>query len=171
MATLALRSAGHESHIAIEGEDIVDIRELLGNASGTHQFTGVYCVNPPVFQHIPADEKISIIPSFLELIRNSELGASTHEEGIWLDLGTRESYLDAHQHRELGELCHPGASVNSSAMVEASSIGPGASIGAGATVLASVLWPDTRVEEGAQLTNCIVCSSTPVTGVQHNADL
>jgi mannose-1-phosphate guanylyltransferase len=170
-ATLALRSSGHETHIAVEGNEIVDIRELLGKASGTHQFTGVYCINSAAFQDIPPDQKISIIPSFLELIRKGELGASTHDDGIWLDLGTRESYLDAHQHRELGALCHPGASVSQSAMVEASSIGPGASIGAGATVLASVLWPGSQVEEGAQLTNCIVYSSTPVTGTRHNADL
>ncbi|MCH2064316.1 MAG: NTP transferase domain-containing protein [Roseibacillus sp.] len=169
--TMGLRSTGHEPHIAIDGERIVDIRRMLGIAPGTHQFACVYCAQPGLLQHIPSAEKVSIIPSFLELVRNGEMGASIHDEGIWLDLGTRESYLDAHNHRELGELRHPEAHIDSTAMVEASAIGPGASIGADATVLASVLWPGACIEEGAQLTNCIVYSSTLATGPHHNADL
>ncbi len=56
-------------------------------------------------------------------------------------------------------------------MVEASVVGPGASIGPDAVVLNTVLWPNTQIASAAQLTNCIVYSSTPATGAQHNADL
>ncbi len=170
-ATMGLRSTGHEPHIAIEDERIVDIKNMLGMAPGTHQFACVYCAQPELLQRIPPAEKISIIPTFLDLIRDGELGASFHDEGIWLDLGTRESYLDAHHHGELGELRHPEAHIDPTAMVEASAVGPGASIGADATILSSVLWPGAKIEEGAQLTNCIVYSSTPATGAQHNVDL
>ncbi len=56
-------------------------------------------------------------------------------------------------------------------MVEASAVGPGASIGADAAVLNTILWPNAQVESGAQLTNCIVYTSIPVSGTHHNADL
>ena len=100
-----------------------------------------------------------------------ELGASFHDEGHWLDLGTREAYLDAHRHTEFGPSLHPGAHVDATAMVEASVIGAGASIGAEAVVLNCVLWPGARIGKGAQLTNCIVYSSTPATGAHHDEDL
>ena len=171
LVTMGLRATGHEPHVAINGNRVIDISKLLGNAPGTHQFVGIYCVNPPFLDLIPPDEKISVIPAFLELIRNNELGASFHDEGHWLDLGTREAYLDAHRHTEFGPSLHPGAHVHATAMVEASVIGAGASIGAEAVVLNCVLWPGARIGKGAQLTNCIVYSSTPATGAHHDEDL
>lgn len=169
--TMGLRSTGHEPHIAIEGDRVVDISKLLGVAPGTHQFVCIYCTNPELLQRIPPKEKISVIPAMLELTREDKLGGSFHDEGVWLDLGTRESYLDAHHITELGPAQHPLARLDPTAMVEASSIGPDASIGADAAVLNTVLWPGAQIEDGAQLTNCIVYSSTPVTGTHHNADL
>lgn len=170
-ATMALRSAGHEAHVAIEGQCVTDIRGMLGRAEGNYQFTGVYCANPEIFRHLPENKRVSIIPSFLELIRAGKMGASFHDEGIWLDLGTRRSYLNAHLCAGLGTLRHPESSVASSAVVETSALGAGSRVGKNASVRSSILWPGSAVEEGAQLTNCIVYSSTPVTGIQDNSDL
>jgi len=169
--TMALRSKGHEAHVAAEGESVTDIRGMLGRSEGNYQFTGVYCANPEIFCQIPKHKKVSIIPSFLELIRARKMGASFHDEGIWLDLGTRRAYLEAHLCSELGTLRHPESSVASSALVESSALGPGSRVSRNASVRSSILWPGAAVEEGAQLTNCIVYSSTPVTGIRHDSDL
>ena len=37
----------------------------------------------------------------LELAKSGQLGAITLDEGVWLDLGDRESYLQAHRELEL----------------------------------------------------------------------
>jgi mannose-1-phosphate guanylyltransferase len=169
--TLAIRSTGHALHIAVHDDQVTDIHQMLEVAPGTHQFTGLYCIDPGFLSRIPPHEKISVIPAFLELAREQLLGASIRDEGIWLDLGSRESYLNAHLQQGLGGALHPEAHLHSTAMVEDSAIGPGASIGADAAVLNTILWPNAQVESGAQLTNCIVYTSIPVSGAHHNADL
>lgn len=171
LATLALRSTGPALHIALRGARVCDIHRMLGVAAGTHQFTGVYCIGANLLERLPAREKVSIIPAFLELAQEGRLGASIHDEGHWLDLGTREAYLDAHLENGLGPLIHPDSKVDATAMVVASAVGPGAVVGPHATILNTVLWPKTEVSAGAQLTNCIVFSSTPAAGTHHHADL
>ena len=144
--TLALRSEGVARHIALDlsGSRVTDIRNLLGNNGGTHVFTGIYCVNPGFLDLIPAGEKISVIPAFLELAKAGQLGAIVLDEGVWLDLGDRESYLQAHRELGLGPAIHPQAVV-AGALIERSVIGPGAVIEAGAVVRDSVVWPGGKV--------------------------
>jgi len=171
--TLALRSRGDARHIALDpsGKRVTDIRKSLGMADGTHVFTGIYCIDPNFLGLLPANEKISIIPAFLELAKNSLLGAITIDEGIWLDLGDRKSYLQAHQELGLAAGVHPDAKIDSAAYVENSIIGPGAIIEAGAIIRNSVVWPNCRVSSDALLDNCIVFSQTPASGVHQSADL
>lgn len=171
LATLALRSEGPALHVAVRDGRVIDIHHQLGAAEGTHQFTGVYCIDPAILHRIPPAEKVSIIPTFLELAREGLLGASRHDDGHWLDLGTRQAYLEAHHDSTLGVAIHPEASIDPQAAVAGSVVGPGATIEAEATVLNCVLWPGTWVARGAQLTNCIVYSSTPAAGTHHEADL
>ena len=165
--TLALRSEGTAQHIALDpsGTRVTDIRKLLGRADGTHLFSGIYCVSPAFLDLIPAAEKISVIPAFLELAKTGQLGAVVLDEGVWLDLGDRESYLQAHRELELGPAIHPQATVEAGAVVERSVVGPGAVIEAGAVVRDSVIWPGGRVGRDAVLDRCIVFSTTPAGGV------
>ena len=171
--TLALRSEGVAKHIALDesGTRVTDIRNALGRAQGTHVFTGIYCVNPDFLDLIPAGEKISVIPAFLELAKSGRLGAVVLDEGVWLDLGDRESYLQAHRELDLGPAVHPLAVVAEGAIIERSVVGPGAVIEAGAVVRDSVVWPGGRVENDAVLDRCIVFSTTPPGGIQQDADL
>lgn len=171
LATLALRSEGPALHMAIEGDRIVDIHKLLDTASGTHQFTGIYCIEPEILDRIPANEKVSIIPTFLELAKEGLLAASFHDEGLWLDLGTREAYLQAHRVPEIGPALHPTATIDPTASVVDSTIGPFAEVGPHCRLTNCVVWPHARIEPGAQLTNCVVYSSTSVTGSSRDADL
>jgi mannose-1-phosphate guanylyltransferase len=171
--TLAVRSEGVAKHIALDASAtrVLDIRNTLGRGNGTHTFTGIYCVSPAFLDLIPPAEKISVIPAFLELAESGKLGAIVLDEGVWLDLGDRESYLKAHQELGLGPATHPLATIAPDANVERSIIGPGAIVEAGATVRDSVLWPGTRVTEGAVIDRCIVFSRVPARGYQQNADI
>lgn len=171
--TLALRTDGPARHIALDaaGSRVFDIRGSLGKSAGTHLFTGIYCVNPDFLEHIPAEEKISVIPAFLALAEAGQLGAVVLDEGMWLDLGDRESYLQAHRELTLGAAIHPHARVSRDAQVERSVIGPGAIISAGAVVRDSVVWPGGQVASGAMIDRCVVFSEKPVTGSHQDADL
>ncbi len=171
--TLALRSVGEARHIALNpaGTRVVDIRNALGQAAGTHVFTGIYCVNRSFLGSIPPHEKISVIPAFLELAKTGQLGAIVLDQGVWLDLGDRESYLRAHRDLALEPAIHPEARVEDGAIIERTTIGAGAVVEAGAVIRDSVLWPSARVLGGAVLQDCIVFSGSPVGGAHQNADL
>ena len=171
--TLALRSEGDAKHIALDasGARIADIRGMLGRAQGSHVFTGVYCIETEFLGLIPRHEKISVIPAFLELAKAGKLGAVTLDDGVWVDLGDRTSYLRAHRELALAPSVHPDCHISSGATVERSVIGPGAVVEKGAVVRDSVVWPGCRVTGGAVLDRCIVFSSVPAAGRHADEDL
>ncbi len=171
--TLALRSQGIARHIALDASQtrVVDIHGRLGRADGSHVFTGIYCVSPGFRELLPAGAKISVIPAFLTLATQGQLGALVLDEGVWLDLGDRRSYLLAHRQLGLGPAIHPQALIAAGARVTGSSVGPGAVIEAGAQVRDSVIWPGCHVAGDARLDGCIVCSGNTVHGAWQDADL
>jgi mannose-1-phosphate guanylyltransferase len=171
--TLAVRSVGKARHIALNhiGDRVVDIHGKLGKADGTHVFTGIYCINKVFLDLLEKDRIVSVIPAFLHLAAEGKLGAVVLDDGVWLDLGERDSYLEAHQNLQLGQAIHPDAVIDPTAVIENSVVGPGAVVGAGATIVDSVIWPGGEVFAGAQLNRCIVCSGNPVGGAHFNADL
>jgi NDP-sugar pyrophosphorylase family protein len=171
--TLALRTAGTAPHIAIDetGNRVLDIRNRLGRGEGTHTFSGIYCIQPGFLDLLPAGEPCSVIPAFLQLAEAGQLGAVVLDDGVWLDLGDRESYLRAHRELALAPAIHPDAVIDTEATVEGSVIGAGAVIGKGAVVRNSVVWPGGTVAAGAELEGCIVCSPSDVTGRHQDADL
>ncbi len=171
--TLALRSEGAEKRVALDDSlsRVTDLRHALGRAPGTHVFSGIYCVNPDFFGLLPHGEIISIIPAFLELAKEGKLGAIMLDDGVWLDLGDRDVYLQAHRELDLGPAIHPEARIASGASVENSVIGPGAVVASGAVIRDSVLWPGTHASSDAVLDRCIVCSPSVVSGNHHDRDL
>jgi len=171
--TLALRSHGEAKHIALDpaGKRVIDIRGSLNLATGTHVFSGIYCIDPLFLKLLPAHQKISVIPAFLELAKTGLLAAITLDDGIWLDLGDRKSYFHAHQQLALAPAVHAAADVSPAACLENSIVGPGASIAAGAIVRNSIVWPGCKVTASAMLDHCIVYSETPAAGNHQNEDL
>lgn len=171
--TLALRSQGTEKRVAVDAalSRVTDLRHALGRAPGSHVFSGIYCVNPEFFDRLPAGEIISVIPAFLDLVREEKLGAVVIDEGVWLDLGDRDSYLQAHRELALGPAIHPLSCIDPGATIENSVVGPGAVVAAGAIVRNSVLWPDAHVSGDAVLDGCIVCTRQEVSGPHLHADL
>jgi mannose-1-phosphate guanylyltransferase len=171
--TLALRSEGAAKHVATDpgGTHVTDIRKMLDRAEGTHVFTGIYCVNPDFLDLIPAGQKISIIPAFLELAKAGMLGAAVLDEGVWLDLGDRDSYLRAHRELALAPAIHATATVGAGALVEKSVIGAGAVVESGAVVRDSVVWAGGRVGANAVLDRSIVYSQQTANGKQLDQDI
>ncbi len=171
--TLALRSVGEAKHIALDATmtRVTDIRRRLDRAEGTHVFSGIYCVNRSFLDLLPPNENISIIPAFLELVKQGALGAIILDEGVWLDLGDRVSYLRAHRDLKLGPEIHPLAMVEAGCHLQNSSIGAGAVIQSGATVRDCVIWPGSRISGDSVLDQCIVYSGNPVTGIHQGEDL
>lgn len=153
--TLALRTGGPAQQIGYQDGRVIDIRNMLKRAPGTHTFTGVYCVSPSFLDLIPPHQIISVIPAFLKLAESNRLGALVLDDGAWFDLGDIPSYLDAHQQLQLADPIHSQADIAADAVVKNSVIGPGATISNGAHVTDSVVWPDAVVEPGCTLDHAV----------------
>jgi mannose-1-phosphate guanylyltransferase len=112
-ATLAVRSTGLEKRVSLDPSRtrVTDLRSQLLQQPGTHVFTGIYCANADLLDRIPPNDKVQVIPAFLELAARGLLGAVVLDEGDWLDLGDRESYLRAHASLALGPAVHPQAEI------------------------------------------------------------
>lgn len=159
VATLALFPAGPQRNVAVKDGRIIDMRHARGIHPGNHQFTGIYCISPEILDLIPPNEKISIVPAFLELIEQGKLGAYISETASWHDLGSRASYFEAHELlrsscRAISEkaMIDPGAEI----CVESCVIGDRASIGKNAKLKNTIIWPGARVMDDAELNGCIV---------------
>lgn len=178
MATLALRSVGAENHVAIDASAtrVLDIRQRLGRAPGSHVFTGIYCVEPDFFRELPTEPVAPVLPALLQLAARDNLAAAVIDQGDWRDLGDRDSYLQAHAEGLRAMLdgdCDIAATarIAPSAIVRRSFIGARATVEAGAVIEDSVLWPGAHVAATAQLHRCIVFSRHVIHGQWINHDI
>ncbi|MFP6872611.1 MAG: sugar phosphate nucleotidyltransferase [Verrucomicrobiales bacterium] len=189
VATLVLRSRGSSRHIALEPKSgkVTDIRNLLKTGNhGAYQFTGIYTCTPEFLACLQRGKAHSVIPVFLKLIEAGTLGAVVIDSGDWWDLGTRESYLDAHL--EIAESAFPaylgeragewkknvtrGALIAPDAEIDAAShIGTGAIVGTGTTIHNSVIWPYGEVGQTVQLMRCVVRSGESANDNLENTDV
>lgn len=162
VATLALFSEGPNCNVAVEDGKVVDLRHARGIHPGTHQFTGIYIIEPEILDLIPENEKISIVPAFLELAAQGKLGAYIADGADWHDLGTREEYFAAHEHlRKAGKnllpAIHPDAEVHPSAELdECCIIGPKCVIEKNVKLRNTITWPSATVSANSALYGCIV---------------
>ena len=169
-ATLAVQNHGPDLRITVDGHRVTDVRGLIHQQQGTHQFTGIYVIDPEILELIPPNEKISIIPAFVELIKRGELGVY-HVKGHpeWLDLGTRETYLEGSL--AITPKVSEEARIAETANIQNSWVAQDAIVESGAIIKDSILWPGTHVLQDAELTNCIIHSNSPTSGVHKSADL
>ncbi len=161
IATLALFSDGPNCNVAVEDGKVIDLRHARGLHPGSHQFTGIYIIEPAILDLIPSNEKISIVPAFLALAEQGKLGAYIADGAQWQDLGTREEYLAAHlkpQAKERQAAIHSSAKIAPCAEIDLNScfIGPNCVIEKGAKLRNTIVWPSARVAEHAVLDGCIV---------------
>ncbi len=180
--TMVLRSHGGPLHVSLEGDDVVDIAGRLGRAGGGQfLFTGIYVVKPAFLRRIPERTKISVIPLFMEMIKEGgKLGGLVLDEGCWWDLGTREKYLEVHEALADGDFIGGGRerrALDATARVAGDArlggfvaAGRGAVIEAGAQVTDCILWEGARVLAGSVLNRCIVTRGRMAAGTHAGVD-
>ena len=185
LATLLLRPSGGGgvANVRLDEESgrILDLRGVFGVERGMPTvYSGIALFEPAIFDWIPESGPYSIIEALLSALRAGErVGGVVASDGLWIDLGTPESYLKAHRHladplkrpgyvADPGWPCpvHPEARVASGVTLEGVvSIGSGALVGSGAFIKDSVIWPGSVIAPGARLEGCIVSGRAPVSGV------
>jgi len=180
--TLVLRSQGEPLHVALDGGRVVDIAGRLGAAGSSYLFTGIYVVEPAFLRRIPPRTKISVIPLFMEMIKEgAKLGGVVLDEGSWWDLGTREKYLEVHRSLATGDFFGDGREWQTplarTARVAPDAVlcgfvaaGAGAEIEGEAQVTDCILWEGARVLAGSRLNRCIVTSGRTAAGQHAGVD-
>jgi mannose-1-phosphate guanylyltransferase len=179
--TLVLRSQGEPLHVTLDGGRVVDIAGRLGvTGRPNYLFTGVYAVEPAFLSRIPERTKISVIPIFMQMIKEgAKLGGLVLDEGSWWDLGTREKYLDVHAALASGDFFgdgrqwrrppDPGAA-EGARLGGFVAMGPGALIEPGAQVTDCILWEGARVLAESRLDRCILTRGHTAAGSHSGAD-
>lgn len=189
--TMVLRSKDGPLHVSYDPEScrVVDIAQRVGSGvPGSYLFTGLYVVNPDFFRRVPPGQKISVIPIFVDMIREgARLGGIVLDSGHWWDLGTRSQYLEVHRFFSKPDFhfsaparadgpwpvwIHPSAEIHPTAHITgATAIGAGARIGAHVTLRSCVVWEGAEVRDDSILDRCIVTAAEPVSGIHTEADL
>ncbi|MEI6713892.1 MAG: sugar phosphate nucleotidyltransferase [Verrucomicrobiota bacterium] len=179
--TLVLRSKDGPLQVGFDAATgrITDLgRRLHPDLRPEFLFTGIYIVEPRFLDRIPAGTKLSVVPVFVDMIREgARLGGVVVDEGRWWDLGARDQYLAVHQQlAEEGGLggapwVDPSAEVSPEAtLTGACAIGAGAVLKAGAVLEDSIVWSGAVVEAGARLRRCILTAGAQVSGVHEDQD-
>ncbi|MEM9399614.1 MAG: nucleotidyltransferase family protein [Verrucomicrobiota bacterium] len=98
--TMSLRNQDGPLHINCDKDGLItDIRHQLKAPSVMDcLFACIYCLKKEFIHRIPPNQKISIIPFFLELLKNVQEGKERKidsivlNDGYWSDIGTHEEF-------------------------------------------------------------------------------
>jgi NDP-sugar pyrophosphorylase family protein len=184
LATMLLRPAGGGGVANVRFDPnsgrVLDLRGVLGVADGDLAvYSGVAVFEPAIMEWIPESGPYSIIDALLSALRAGEkVGGMIATEGLWIDLGTPDSYLRAHRlladpTTRPGYVCdsswpspvHPDARIASGALLEGVvAVGSGAVVESGAVVRDSVIWPGSVIRSDARIEGCVVSGVKPVSG-------
>lgn len=190
IATLLLRGSGGPLHVHFNSDTqaVTDIRGMIGgNDDPRFLFTGIYILSPEVFRYIPDGKVHSVVTVFLDMIKAGErVGGLVCDEGLWFDLGTRDSYLEAHRLFATGSPArlsyaldrpwpvpvHPEARIGAGVtLAGACAIGRGAEVGDGASLSDSILWEDSKIASRSSLQACIVRDGERAEGTLSAVDI
>jgi mannose-1-phosphate guanylyltransferase len=171
LATLVLRSSGAETVVAFDPATrrVLDLRNLLGTGrEPTHQFTGLYLCRPGFLDFLTPGKIESTRTTFLDIIRQTgRIGGVVCDDGHWLDLGDRASYLEAHR---LLAPAPPDPAPAGVTLRGICAVAPGATVAPGAVLDNCLLWPGSRVTADARLTRCIVRDGQTASGTATDRD-
>lgn len=181
IATLLLRPGGGKANVLFDpaAGEIRDLRGELGDAEGTPVvYSGIALFEPGIFEWIPSEGPYSVIDALIAAMRaGNKVAGMLVKEGLWIDLGTPASYLEAHRLLAVGSppsylaesgwpvAVHPEATVFPGAVFEGVvSVAPGAVIGKNARIKDSVIWPGAIIGADAVIEDCVVSGRVPVGG-------
>lgn len=151
LLTMALRSIDGKRNVGFDEVTgrITDMRHALGINPGTHQFAGTYIMEPEVAHLFPAEDKFSIFPIWLELIKQGRAGGVVFDWANWHEIGNPAGYLDAILELPNSQRIHPTATISALAEVgEDCMVGQDAVIPAGCELDDCIVWPRTHVTPG-----------------------
>ena len=166
LLTMALRSIDGNRNVGFDEESgrITDMRHALGINPGTHQFAGTYIMEPEVASMFPAEEKFSIFPIWLELIKQGRAGGVVFDWANWHEIGSPAGYVDTMMELTSRERIHPTASISAAAdLGEDCVVGQDAVIPAGVVMDDCIVWPRTHVAPGTYR-RCILTPRIVVQG-------
>ena len=166
MVTLALRSVDGKRNVGFDEETgaITDMRHALGVNPGTHQFAGVYLMEPEVAELFPEEDVFSIVPVWLELIKQGKVGGVVFDWANWHEIGSPAGYIDTMMELTSRERIHPTASISAAAdLGEDCVVGQDAVIPAGVVMDDCIVWPRTHVAPGTYR-RCILTPRIVVQG-------
>ena len=166
MVTLALRSVDGKRNVGFDEETgaITDMRHALGVNPGTHQFAGVYLMEPEVADLFPEEDVFSIVPVWLELIKQGKVGGVVFDWANWHEIGSPSGYIDTMMELTSRERIHPTASISAAAdLGEDCVVGQDAIIPAGVVMDDCIVWPRTHVAPGTYR-RCILTPRITVQG-------
>jgi mannose-1-phosphate guanylyltransferase len=185
-ATLALHAVPDAAAYGLvrsgpEGE-VLEFLEKTGEAAPGEVNAGAYVLERSVLDLIPAGEEVSIEREvFPRLVGEGLQGLLL--DGYWMDIGTRERYLQASwdilerrvqtavRATAPGLLVGVGAEIDASATVGPRAVvGPGCRVGAGAEVRESVLLDGCEVGAGARVHGSILGPGAVVAAAAGLAD-
>jgi len=146
IATLAVKTEGPNCNIAIDDSgQVIDLRHALGVNPGNCQFTGIYCISPEILDLIPSDEKISIVPAFIELAKQGNIGSFNADSANWIDIGTIETYKEVHTPEKAK--VSKNAKIAETATLAACFVGEQAEVGDGCCLNNCIIWPNAVVPD------------------------
>ena len=166
MVTLALRSVDGKRNVGFDEETgaITDMRLALGVNPGTHQFAGVYLMEPEVADLFPEEDVFSIVPVWLELIKQGKVGGVVFDWANWHEIGSPAGYVDTMMELTSRERIHPSACISAAAdLGEDCVVGQDAVIPAGVVMDDCIVWPRTHVAPGTYR-RCILTPRIVVQG-------
>ncbi len=166
LVTLALRSVDGKRNVGFDEETgaITDMRHALGVNPGTHQFAGVYLMEPEVADLFPEEDVFSIVPVWLELIKQGKVGGVVFDWANWHEIGSPAGYIDTMMELTSRERIHPTASISAAAdLGEDCVVGQDAVIPAGVVMDDCIVWPRTHVAPGTYR-RCILTPRITVQG-------
>ena len=164
--TLALRSVDGKRNVGFDEKTgaITDMRHALGVNPGTHQFAGVYLMEPEVADLFPEEDVFSIVPVWLELIKQGKVGGVVFDWANWHEIGSPAGYVDTMMELTSRERIHPTASISAGAdLGEDCVVGQDAVIPAGVVMDDCIVWPRTHVAPGTYR-RCIITPRITVQG-------
>lgn len=162
MVTLALRSNGCLNNVGFDQSTglVTDIRNSLGISTGTHEFAGIYCIEPEIIGEIPKGKPYSIINIFIELIKKGQIQGVVLDEGYWYNVGDIETYQKLHMdflNKKYASPIHPQAHIAPTAVIDQYSIiGKNASVGDYCSIQNSIIWPDVSIPQDSTVKNQIL---------------
>lgn len=175
--TMVLRSQGPSLQVAFDPQSGL-VRDIRGTRGGADpfplcQFTGIYLCSPEIFQWLEGKTKHSVIGPMLRLAEAGRLSGIVIDDGFWIDLGDRKSYLEGHWllARSGERRVDDTAMIATSAEIdEVSFIGSRAVIGEQVMIERSVVWPGAKVSAGARIVDCVIRAGREARGQLSGVD-